>query len=166
MQAKETVASERNVKDIMSKGLACCTPDTSLKKVAEMMVNADCGAIPVVDDRHTAKPIGIVTDRDIVCRAVAMDKNPLEMSARDCMTTPVMAVKPSMSVHECCQLMEQNKIRRAVVVDEQGACIGVVAQADIAEYAPGHETAELLQAVSEKAVASSNVGPVRAIYEI
>lgn len=166
MQANDNPDVQRQVKDIMSKGLACCTPDTPLNKVAEMMVDADCGAIPVVDDRHSAKPLGVVTDRDIVCRTIAADKNPLEITAGQCMTSPAVTVSPQMNIEECCSIMEQNKVRRALVVDDQGACVGVVAQADIAEYAPAHLSAKLLNAVSEKAVAPSAIGGSKPIYEI
>src|SRR5688500_15966494 len=74
------------VRDIMSKNVACCSPETSLPEVARMMVDNDCGEIPVVTVSRV--PIGVVTDRDITCRTVAEGKNPLLMEAGDCMTTP------------------------------------------------------------------------------
>ena len=135
------------VKDIMSTTVACCSPDTTLPEVARMMVDNDCGEIPVVN--ASGVPIGVVTDRDITCRAVAEGMNPLSMVAGDCMTTPCVTVTPETSLDECCQALEKNKIRRVPVVDEAGACCGMVSQADIARNAPKSETAEVVKKVSE-----------------
>jgi CBS domain-containing protein len=135
------------VQDIMSTTVACCSPETKLPEVARMMVDNDCGEIPVVN--ASGVPIGVVTDRDITCRAVAEGLNPLEMEAGDCMTTPCVTVTPETSLEECCQALEKNKIRRVPVVDETGACCGMVSQADIARNAPKSETAEVVKKVSE-----------------
>src|SRR6266545_4056529 len=92
------------VKDIMTRGPACCTPDTNLQEVVRMMVERDCGGIPVVDERQNMKPVGIVTDRDICCRTVGEGKNPLEMTASDGMSSPCVPVTPDMSVEDCCRM--------------------------------------------------------------
>jgi CBS domain-containing protein len=136
------------VKEIMTQNPACCMADDDLQSVAKMMVDHDCGCIPVVEDTSGKKPIGIVTDRDICCRAVAEGKNPLDLTAQDVMTGNVITVTPDMSVEECCNIMEQNQIRRVAVVDNSGACCGIVAQADIAVNADEHKTAEVVQEVS------------------
>ena len=135
------------VKDIMSTTVACCSPETTLPEVARMMVDNDCGEIPVVN--ASGAPIGVVTDRDITCRTVAEGKNPLAMQAGDCMTTPCVTVTPETSLEECCEALEKNKIRRVPVVDEFGACCGMVSQADIARNAPKNETAAVVRKVSE-----------------
>jgi len=135
------------VRDMMSKNVACCLPDTGLSDVARMMVDNDCGEIPVLNAAGT--PIGVVTDRDITCRAVAEGRNPLLMVAGDCMTAPCVTVSPEISLEDCCQVLESNQIRRVPVVDEAGACCGIVSQADIARHAPKKETAKVLQKVSE-----------------
>jgi CBS domain-containing protein len=146
------------VKDIMTKDPACCTPDTNLQEVARLMIECDCGEIPVVEDRQSMKPVGVVTDRDICCRTVAKGKNPLEMTAGDCMSSPCVTVTPEMSVEDCCRVMEENQIRRVIVVDENGACCGIVAQADIALHAPKQETADVVREVSRAAGATSRAG--------
>jgi CBS domain-containing protein len=135
------------VRDIMSMNVACCSPETSLPEVARMMVDNDCGEIPVVNASRV--PIGVVTDRDITCRAVAEGKNPLLMEAGDCMTAPCVTVTPDTSLEECCETLERNRIRRVPVVDETGACCGMVSQADIARNAPKTETADVVKKVSE-----------------
>jgi CBS domain-containing protein len=137
------------IKEIMTASPACCTPGTSLREVAAMFVDHDCGAIPVVDNVDTRRPIGMVTDRDIACRAVAKGLNALELTARDCMSSPSVTVKEDASLDEAIQLMEDNRVRRLPVVDERGRCIGVVAQADIALSAGKGKTAEVLKEISQ-----------------
>lgn len=136
-----------NVKIIMTENPTCCAPDTSLQEVAKMMVEKDCGCIPVVDEN--SKPIGMITDRDITVRTIAKGKNPLDLTVGKVMTSDVYTVTPETSIEECCRLMEQKQVRRIAVVDASGACCGVVAQADIAHYASRKQTAEMVQLVSK-----------------
>ena len=147
----------KTVKDLMTPNPACCTPDTSLREVAEMFVEHDCGAIPVIDSRDSGKPIGIITDRDIACRAVAKGKNALELTARDCMSSPSVTVREESSLDDCVQAMEDNRVRRVIVVDELGRCCGIVSQADVALRAGKKATAEILKEVSEPMASSSAV---------
>jgi CBS domain-containing protein len=142
------------VKDIMTSSPACCQPSTPLPEVTRLMVEADCGCIPVLDD--AGKPIGAVTDRDIACRLIAQDRNPLELAAQDCMTTPCVTVSQDASVDECCEVLEENQIRRAVVVDETGRCCGMVAQADLVRQAQD-KAQEVVEAVSRRSESASNV---------
>lgn len=139
------------ISEIMTADPACCTPDTSLQEVAQMMVEYDCGCIPVVDGDETKMPVGMITDRDICCRVVANGQNPLDLTAKDAMTSTVVSVTPDTSIEECCNIMEESQIRRVAVVDESGACCGIIAQADIAKNAAPRETAEVVQEVSKGA---------------
>lgn len=140
-----------NVGEIMTKDPACCTPDTGLQEVAQLMVENDCGCIPVVDAEDSKMPIGMITDRDITCRVVANGQNPLDLTAQDAMTSTVVSVTPDTTIEECCNLMEESQIRRVAVVDENGACCGIIAQADIATNASDSKTAEVVQEVSKGA---------------
>ncbi len=137
------------VREIMSENPACATAETNLQEVARMMVDNDCGCIPIVDREDTKRPIGMLTDRDITIRTVAEGKNPLNLTAGDVMTENVVTVTPDMSVEECCNLMEDKQIRRIAVVDQKGACCGMVAQADIAINAGDRKTADMVQEVSK-----------------
>ncbi|MFY9610123.1 MAG: CBS domain-containing protein [Blastocatellia bacterium] len=137
------------VRDIMTKNPACCTSDTNLQEVAMLMVKHDCGQTPVVEGNESMKLVGVVTDRDIICRSLADGKNPLEMTAGDCMTSPCVTVTPETSVEECCRAMEENQVRRVPVVDRSGSCCGIVAQADIAQHASKQETAKVVIGVSQ-----------------
>jgi CBS domain-containing protein len=143
------------VKDVMTADPACCISETALQEVAQMMIDHDCGEIPVVENQETKLPIGVITDRDIVCRTVARGLNPLDLTVADCMSKPCVTVTPDMSVEECSRIMEENKIRRVPVVDASGCCCGIVALADIALRAQKGVTAEVVKEVSEPTAAAS-----------
>jgi CBS domain-containing protein len=146
-----------HVKEIMTPRPACCTSSTPLQEVAKAMVQNDCGEIPVVDGGDRGALIGVITDRDIVCRLVAEGRNPLDYTAGDCMSTPVVVVWESTQVEDCARLMEEHQIRRVPVVDGGGACCGIVSQADIAQHASRRITAELVRDVSQPGVGASKV---------
>jgi CBS domain-containing protein len=132
--------------DVMTPDPACCSPNATLDEVAKMMVQNNCGEIPIVDS--SKKPIGVVTDRDIVCRVVAEGKNPTGYTVNSCMTTPVVTVPVDAPLTQVISTMEDHQIRRVPVVDDGGACAGIISQADVAAVGPGWETAELLSEVS------------------
>jgi CBS domain-containing protein len=146
------------VKDVMTPDPTCCTPDSTLQRVAEMMVENDCGEIPVVENVTSMLPVGVITDRDITCRTVAKGLNPLTMTVSECMTTPCVTVTTDMPLDECCRIMEESQIRRVPVVDAGGACCGIVALADIAKHAKKRETAEVVKEVSEPSNSASAAG--------
>jgi CBS domain-containing protein len=137
-----------HVRDVMTRDPACCTPGTPIAELARMMVDRDCGAIPVVADLVGREPLGIVTDRDIVTRALAVGLDPTDLAARDCMTSPAITIAEDSGLHDCVRLLELSRIRRAIVVDASGACTGIVAQADIAWHASKRETGDLVREVS------------------
>jgi CBS domain-containing protein len=146
------------VSEIMTANPACCTPDTTLRETARMMLEHDCGLIPVVENLSNNKPIGTVTDRDIAIRAFTTGENPLEMKVSDVMTKGVAAVSPNASLRECAEVMKDNKIRRVLVLDKNGAVCGIVAQADLAEHAPDEElVGNVVEEISE-AAATPNRG--------
>jgi len=133
-------------RDVMTPDPACCTPNTTLDQVARMMVQNDCGEIPVIDVND--QPIGVVTDRDIVCRVVADGKNPIAYTADTCMSQPVVTVNVDDPLDEVLATMEKHQIRRVPVVDERGCCAGIIAQADVAWAEPLPEVGELVREVS------------------
>src|SRR6267143_6411268 len=146
------------VKDVMTADPACCISETALQEVAQMMIDYDCGEIPVVENKETKLPIGVITDRDIVCRTVARGLNPLDLTVADCMSKPCVTVTPDISVEECSRILEANKIRRVPVVDADGSCCGIVALADIALLANRNLAVEVVKEVSEPTAASSAAG--------
>jgi predicted transcriptional regulator len=117
-----------------------------------MMQENDCGCIPVVDSQENMKPVGTITDRDITIRTVAANHNPINMKASDIMTTDIATVSPEMSVEQCFDVMEDREIRRVLVVDEQGKCCGIVAQADVVQSnANPIRTNQVIREISESA---------------
>lgn len=148
--------SNKNVKDLMARTPVFSTPDASLQEIARLMVDGDCGEIPLVENSQAMKVIGVITDRDIVCRTLGVGKNPMDLSARDCMTDSPVTVKEDTSAKECIQIMEDNKIRRIPVVDNEGRLCGMVAQADFAEV-DDDETVEMVREVSRPSEDSSQV---------
>ena len=135
--------------DVMTPAPACCTPDTPLEQVAKMMIQNDCGEIPVIN--RSDELIGVVTDRDIVCRVVAAGKNPIGYAAEHCMSQPVVSVQTGDSLQEVLSTMEKHRIRRVPVVDEEDRCVGIIAQADVAWVGDPPEVAELVREVSRAA---------------
>lgn len=136
------------VKDIMTRHPACCTPETSLHTVACLMVEKGCGAIPIVRSPESPELVGIVTDRDIACRIVAQGRDPQHTTAADCMSSPVISLDSEASIETCRRTMERHKVRRIPIVGADGTCCGIVSLADIAEWSLYEQTARVLMAVS------------------
>jgi CBS domain-containing protein len=122
-----------------------------------MMVEFDCGEIPICETTENGRIVGVITDRDIACRAVAegMDVNTTQVSA--CMTAPAITADPSMTLEQCMQLMEKNMIRRLPVMDETGCVCGMLSQADIAEKADSQTIGEVVREVSKPTDHASRV---------
>jgi CBS domain-containing protein len=140
-----------SLQEIMTTNPACCTPDTPLQDVARLMVQYDCDEIPVIEDRAQRKVIGVVTDRDIVCRAVAEGIDPRNLSAATVMSGPAVTVGENADPDDVVQLMEERQIRRIPVVDRYGVICGIVSLADVARHRSRKETGELVREVSTPA---------------
>jgi CBS domain-containing protein len=117
------------------------------------MRDHDCGAIPVVED-DSRKLIGIISDRDIVVHSLGHGRIPFHLMASDCMTMVVATVRPEDSVEKCAKLMEEHKVRRIPVVDDEGNCCGIVAQADLARHVPKQTTGQVVRELSQPAQAA------------
>lgn len=137
------------VQDIMTKEPSCCVPNDGIRTAAQMMDDRDCGAIPVVDDQDTRKPVGVVTDRDIVTRVVAAGINCQEARVEQAMTASIVTVLGETDIHEAEQTMKERQIRRLIVVDENGRCTGMLSQADLARHVPDDEAGDVVEEISE-----------------
>lgn len=136
------------LRQLMTTNVRTCQPDTPLVEVARIMVDVNCGFVPVVEG---GKPVGTITDRDIVVRAVANGKDIRTVTARECMTTPVVTAGPDTDAHEAADIMAGKQIRRLCVV-EGGRLVGVVALGDLAtEQIHTDEAGEALSSISEPA---------------
>jgi CBS domain-containing protein len=97
----------------------------------------------------------VVTDRDIVCRIVAAGKNPAAHTAESCMTHPVVTVKVDAPLDQVVSTMEKHQIRRVPVVDGDGCCAGIIAQADVARTSREEKVAQLVREVSRDSASAS-----------
>lgn len=143
------------IQDIMTADPACCTPDTRLQDAARLMLDNDCGEIPVVVDFDSRRLVGVVTDRDIAIRGVAEGLSPTDTQVSDVMSSSVVTARLEDNADEACELMEENQIRRIPVVDGEGRCCGIVSQADIALRSGEKEAGEVVRDVSR----SNRSGP-------
>lgn len=140
-------------RDVMTADPACCSPNTTLDEVARLMAQTDCGEIPVIDPSD--RIVGVVTDRDIVCRVVAEGKNPMAYTAETCMSGPVVTVRDDSPLADVVATMEQHQIRRVPVVDERDSCVGIISQADVSWSGGTAEVAKLVRDVSRKTARES-----------
>jgi len=119
--------------DIMTRDPKTVTPEASLFDVASLMKSEDTGIIPVVDESRALQ--GVVTDRDVVVRALGERRQPEGLTARDVMTTDVEAVTPDESMSEVIEIMGKSQVRRVPVVDRNDRLLGIISMADIANRA-------------------------------
>lgn len=116
------------VREIMTTNVTTARENSTLREVADQMKSLNVGCIPVCDSSN--RPIGIVTDRDIVLRSVASGSNADEQ-VRNVMSSSVISVSPDTDVHEAARIMAENQIRRLPVV-ENGKLVGILAIGDLA----------------------------------
>ena len=128
-------------RDIMTANPRTVTPEANLPEVARLMKDEDVGMVPVVASGG-GNLLGVVTDRDIAIRVVAEGRNPSDVRVSDVMTTGVTTCTADDSVDELMDVMGREQVRRLPIVDERGALVGVVAQADVVRHARDDRKAE------------------------
>ncbi len=133
------------VKDMMHRGAEFVAPNATLQEIAKKMRDFDVGAILVCDK---GKPVGIVTDRDIVIRALADGKDPAKVEAREVMSRNVVFCRDSEEAEDALRIMEDNQVRRLPVLDEGHKLIGMVSLGDISHALSQELTGEVTRAVS------------------
>ncbi|HUP46858.1 MAG TPA: CBS domain-containing protein [Thermoanaerobaculia bacterium] len=116
------------VRDVMTPAPAACEPTTPLRLVAQLMSDHDCAAIPITS---SGRLVGIVTDRDIACRAVAIRDDAGIVPAASCMSTPVITIGAEEPVGDAIAIMEENAIHHLPVIRGDGLLVGILAQSDL-----------------------------------
>lgn len=140
--------ARRRCREIMTRSVTTASREMTLREIAALMRDGDMGAMPVVEN---GKLIGIVTDRDIVVRAIAEGKSD-STPIGDVMTTEIFSAKEDDYVFEAIRLMGDKQIRRIPVVTASGELAGIIAMADIAlEMEDEREIAETLEEISSGA---------------
>lgn len=133
------------IRDVMTPNPRTVSPEDSIQNAARIMRDEDTGAVPVVDNGRT---VGIVTDRDIVVRAVAEDGQ-LSRPVRDIVTGNVVSATPDMSTREAADLMSEHQIRRLPVIENE-RLVGIVSLGDLAvKEGNDRRAGDVLQSISE-----------------
>jgi CBS domain-containing protein len=134
------------VREHMTDRPRCVTPETLVSEAAELMASEDVGSLPILDGDEL---IGVITDRDIVVRAVAKKKNPQGMPVREVASSDLVTVGPEEDLSEALRLMATHQVRRLPVVDEDNHLVGVLAQADVAAGAREKSVGEMVEEISQ-----------------
>lgn len=141
MAAVETV----HVYDVMTDDVIFVNEDELLMTAAQLLGECDVGALPICDDNGNLQ--GILTDRDIVVRCVAMGKDPTITPVAEIESDGVVTVEPSDRVVRAAELMTEHRVRRLPVCSD-GKLVGMISQADIARNLPPTPVGELVTAIS------------------
>lgn len=132
-----------NISNIMTRDVVVARPDDTIGSVAQLMADQDFGCLPVSDSDRL---VGIITDRDIVTRAVASGRT-AEQTVRDVMTAPARCCKENDSLDTVARSMGDQQLRRMPIVDEGGMLVGIVSLADIAKHGEAEATGVTLEKV-------------------
>jgi CBS domain-containing protein len=117
------------VKDFMTKKLLTLKESASVKEAITMMAEKSISCIIITDQRN--KPVGIITERDIVKKVAYIGLNPEQTRVNYIMSTPVISISSDMDIFEAMMMMQKNKFRRVVVTDSGGSLIGLITQTDL-----------------------------------
>ena len=133
------------VKEIMHKGVEWVSPETPVAAIATRMLKHDVGAIPIGENDRL---VGMVTDRDIAIRGLANGRDISKLTARDVMTKGVIWCWDSDNATDAARLMENKKIRRLPVIDDNKRMVGMLSLGDISHAVSDQTAAEVIKAVS------------------
>lgn len=134
-----------NVKDLMSDQVISVSPEETVAVAARLMARHNVGALPVRD--RDGSLCGILTDRDVVTRCVALERPMQQTSVARVMTSRVATVPPTASVDQAAAMLAKEQVRRLPVVEGR-RLVGMVTLSDLSRQAPAEETADVLREVT------------------
>ena len=137
---------QMKVKEAMHHGVTWMDPETSVFELAQKMRDEDIGSIPIGENDRL---VGMVTDRDIVCKGLAEGKDVSGLTARDVMQGPILYCRADEEVEDAVRIMERHAVRRLPVIDENKRMVGMLGLGDIASYANRDLSAEVVRSVAE-----------------
>ncbi len=140
------------VSELMTKAVQTIEAGATLQEAAQMMRDLDVGVLPVSDG---GRPTGMLTDRDIVIRAVADSRDPVQTCVRDVITPRVCSIDAEQEVSEAAELMAKEQVRRLLVVDKQQRAVGIISLGDLSRG-----SAEDAAETAMQGVARPNKDPV------
>lgn len=132
-------------RDIMHAGVECVPSHESLDRAAQMMRDMNVGSLPICGPDN--KLTGILTDRDIVVKCVALGRDPAKMTAADLAQGPPVWVEAEASEDDVLSLMEGNKIRRVPVIEEH-MLVGMISEADLAQHLSEDKLAHFVSTIT------------------
>ena len=115
------------ISEVMHKGIVCVNRNDSIRRAAELMKSEDVGALPVLEQD---RPVGFVTDRDIVISCVA-EGGDFNAPVEKAMTENIVSITEEKDVEEASRLMQENKVSRILVVDKDNHPVGMVSLKDL-----------------------------------
>ncbi len=121
------------LKDFATTVVAVVEPETTALVAAQLMRRHHIGALVVVEAVEKSRPVGIITDRDLVLALMAEALDPALFTAGDIMSVDLVLANPEMDAMDAVQLMRANRLRRLVIVDGEGRLTGIVTMEDILE---------------------------------
>src|SRR5258706_4897745 len=133
------------VKSVMQSGATWVDPSPPVSELAKMMRDQDIGSIPLGESDTL---VGMVTDRDIVCRGLANGGDCETLTARDVMSKPIVYCRADEDVEDALQIMEKNKVRRLPVINENKRLVGMLALGDLCGRLPRDMTGEMVCSVA------------------
>ena len=134
------------VHEVMTDRPRAVTPETTVSEAAQLMKSDDIGSLPIIDGEQLT---GMVTDRDIVIRAIAEGKDPRGMPVREIASLELVTVHADEELSSALQLMASQQVRRLPVVDDDGRLVGILAQADVAVEAKEKDVGEMVEEISK-----------------
>jgi CBS domain-containing protein len=134
------------VREVMTPTVRTVNPQSRLSEIARIMRDENIGAVPVADNDRL---VGMVTDRDIVLRAVAMGGGIDNMSARDVMSPQILYCMEDQSIDEVLQNMGEQQVRRLPVVNRDKRLVGVVSLGDLSGNASPAAAGGTLREISK-----------------
>jgi CBS domain-containing protein len=136
------------IREVMTPQVTTVRPDSSLVEIAKIMREEDIGSVPVTDDQQL---LGMVTDRDIVVRALVEGHDGLDRTAADVMSPDVHCCTVEDDIDEVLRDMGDQQLRRLPVVDDGRRLVGIVALADLSREASPQDTGQSLKEISQPA---------------
>jgi CBS domain-containing protein len=132
------------IRDVMTSNPTTVERSTTVLEAAKVMAGEDVGPLPVTDG---GRLVGIITDRDVVVRVLAEERDPQSTTVGDICSSDLVTVTPDDELDQALRKMASAQVRRLPVV-EGDRIIGIVAQADVARQAPEQQTGEIVEEIS------------------
>jgi len=139
----------KKCREVMTGDPVCCVPTDTVARIAKLMKTENIGSVPICEDRHGKKLLGIATDRDLALQVLAEIRDASSKKAQDVMTRVPLTCRADDNLQTALDAMEKHQVRRIPVIDDDRRLIGMISQADVAVRSDQPEkTAEVVEEIS------------------